>query len=130
MSDSREPSDDLLSEIFAQGYDSTPGKLETVEEENAADAAGNRALYEAGWDAALASQPEATRDVLAPHIAEGLGGDVYDCGRVWEAWSYGTMSADDFGVAAENPDVLDNIALVLLRDFIITPRPKTPGATQ
>jgi hypothetical protein len=35
---------------------------------------------------------EAMRDI----IAEAIGGDTYDCTRVWSAWGIGTMSEDDF----------------------------------
>lgn len=31
--------------------------------------------------------------------------DVFACNRVWSAWSIGTMTADDFVLAAEDPDV-------------------------
>ena len=36
-------------------------------------------------------------------IREALGDD-YDCLRVWNAWSYGTMGPDDFSQVAEDPD--------------------------
>lgn len=36
-------------------------------------------------------------------IREALG-DAYDCLRVWNAWSYGTMGPDDFSQVAEDPD--------------------------
>lgn len=35
------------------------------------------------------------RDRLADALHESLN-SVYDCTRVWEAWSYGTMTANDF----------------------------------
>jgi len=37
-------------------------------------------------------------------------GDAYDCGRVWAAWSYGTMGEDDFSPVAEDPDRVREIA--------------------
>lgn len=36
-------------------------------------------------------------------IREALG-DAYDCLRVWDAWSYGTMGPDDFSMVAEDSD--------------------------
>lgn len=48
------------------------------------------------------------RERVADAVAEALA-DVYACGRVWEAWSYGTMSEDDFSPAGEDPDILDNV---------------------
>jgi hypothetical protein len=36
-------------------------------------------------------------------IREALG-DAYDCLRVWNAWSYGTMGPDDFSLVAEDSD--------------------------
>ena len=51
---------------------------------------------------------------LADAIAGALHEDVHVCTRVWEAWSHGTMSADDFTPAAEDPDLLDEIAAAVL----------------
>src|SRR5690606_1612352 len=36
------------------------------------------------------------REVMRDLIAEIIGGDTYDCTRVWSAWGVGTMSEDDF----------------------------------
>lgn len=36
------------------------------------------------------------RDSLQDIIAQAIGGDAYDCVRVWSAWGVGTMSEDDF----------------------------------
>lgn len=43
-------------------------------------------------------------------VAETLGYGAYDCIRVWSAWSYGTMSADDFLSIADQPERLEEIA--------------------
>ena len=37
-----------------------------------------------------------SRDAMRDLIAETIGGDTYDCTRVWSAWGVGTMSEDDF----------------------------------
>jgi hypothetical protein len=36
------------------------------------------------------------RGSLRDIIAKAIGGDTYDCVRVWSAWGVGTMSEDDF----------------------------------
>lgn len=46
------------------------------------------------------------RAQLRDALAQALG-DTYVCGRVWAAWQYGTMTADDFQPAAECDEVLD-----------------------
>ena len=52
--------------------------------------------------------PEVRESVIEA-IAEALG-DAYDCTRVWSAWSYGTMSQDDFSLVAEDRSRLEEIA--------------------
>ena len=52
---------------------------------------------------------EAARDAVAQAL-----GDAYDCGRVWSAWSYGTMGPDDFSLVAEDSDRVREIALAAL----------------
>lgn len=37
-----------------------------------------------------------TREEMADLVGETIGGDTYDCTRVWSAWGVGTMSEDDF----------------------------------
>lgn len=39
-------------------------------------------------------------DVVTDTLISELG-DTYDCGRVWSAWSVGTMGEDDFEPASE-----------------------------
>ena len=58
--------------------------------------------------ASPASVPEVRESVIEA-IAEALG-DAYDCTRVWSAWSYGTMSQDDFSLVAEDRSRLEEIA--------------------
>lgn len=45
--------------------------------------------------------PPISRDALVDLIAAGLRG-TYHCGRVWEAWSVGTMREDDFSPVDES----------------------------
>ena len=45
--------------------------------------------------AAILAAVEQNRDTLVDRLGDELG-DAYDCTRVWSAWSYGTMSEDDF----------------------------------
>ena len=58
--------------------------------------------------ASPASAPEVRESVIEA-IAEALG-NAYDCTRVWSAWSYGTMSQDDFSLVAEDRSRLEEIA--------------------
>ena len=39
--------------------------------------------------------------------------NLYWCGRVWEAWNYGTMSQSDFISADEDDDIVENTAIRL-----------------
>lgn len=52
---------------------------------------------------------DAVRQAVMDAIADWLG-DAMDCTRVREAWSYGTMSADDFRIIAEDESRLMEIA--------------------
>lgn len=49
----------------------------------------------------IPSGADALRDKLTDIIADHLSG-TYHCNRVWEAWSYGTMSQDDFEDVGES----------------------------
>lgn len=65
------------------------------------------------YDEALAkpeppAAPENLRARLRGAIADAFG-DTYVCGRVWEAWGYGTMGPDDFTPASECDVVLDGV---------------------
>lgn len=48
------------------------------------------------------------REAIKQAIADTLG-DAYDCTRVWQAWSYGTMGPDDFVQVAEQDDRLEEL---------------------
>lgn len=43
-------------------------------------------------------------------VAEALGGDAYDCLRVWSAWGMGTMGREDFQAIADDGDRVADIA--------------------
>ena len=52
-------------------------------------------------------------DDLREQIREAIASNltsVYLCGRVWSAWSYGTMSEDDFIPAVNSETFLDYMA--------------------
>ena len=57
-----------------------------------------------------ASKPltDEQRKKLRDAFAQALT-SVYVCGRVWEAWQYGTMSEGDFQPASECTEVLDSL---------------------
>lgn len=64
--------------------------------------------------------PQATvrgdeRDRVRDAIAEAIGGDAYDCTRVWTAWSVGTMSEDDFSAIVSDESRLYEIADAAIR---------------
>lgn len=52
---------------------------------------------------------EELRQKVREAVAEALG-EAYDCDRVWSAWSYGTMSQDDFWPVAESDERVAEIA--------------------
>lgn len=52
-------------------------------------------------------------DKIDEAIAGALG-DAYDCTRAWKAWSYGTMSADDFIEVREQSDRIADIREAVL----------------
>lgn len=59
-------------------------------------------------------------------IAKGLRDVAYSCGRVWEAWQYGTMSQNDFSPAWEDDELLDSlVAELVAAGFISEPQNET-----
>ena len=50
------------------------------------------------------------RVLLRDIIAQAIGGDAYDCTRVWSAWGVGTMSDDDFIPIVDQEERLYEIA--------------------
>lgn len=56
------------------------------------------------------------RDALRDLLAGAIGGDTYDCTRVWSAWGVGTMSEDDFVSVVEQDERLYEIADSLLAE--------------
>ena len=59
-------------------------------------------------------------------IAEALG-DAMDCTRNWGAWSYGTMTQDDFLLVAEDSDRTSEIATAAIN--AIPHQARTQAAT-
>lgn len=55
---------------------------------------------------------DSEREALRDRLAEALGDDTFVCGRVWEAWSYRTMTADDFTLVYESDRLDDLVAAV------------------
>lgn len=56
--------------------------------------------------------------VIRNRVIDKLEG-IYTCMRVWSAWSYGTMTEEDFGNAGEDADVVDGFVEILGRDIQI-----------
>ena len=54
--------------------------------------------------------PEETeREALRTAVLSAFHDDVLICTRVWEAWGYGTMTADDFTPAIESDEFIDSL---------------------
>ena len=68
---------------------------------------------------------EVQRDAVIAAVTEALG-NAYDCLRVWEAWSVGTMGQDDFALVAEDSDRVAEIADAAIEAM----RPATPAALE
>ncbi|WP_044272747.1 hypothetical protein [Pseudomonas fluorescens] len=64
------------------------------------------------------------RVVLRDIIAKAIGGDAYDCTRVWSAWGVGTMSDDDFIPIVDQEERLYEIADACL-DEVTSLNPKS-----
>ncbi|MFL9904591.1 hypothetical protein PQR71_41770 [Paraburkholderia fungorum] len=60
---------------------------------------------------------EELRQKVCDAVAEALG-DAYDCDRAWSAWSYGTMSQDDFWPVADSAERVAEIADAAIKAFI------------
>ena len=45
-----------------------------------------------------------------------IGGDLYFCTRVWQAWSIGTMTEGDFKPASDSEDFIEEIAAALYKE--------------
>lgn len=66
------------------------------------------------------------RDLIGDAVAEALG-DALLCSRDWSAWSYGTMSEDDFSPAWEDNEFVDGIVdavmdVPVVKELVGTPR--------
>lgn len=59
----------------------------------------------------------ARRGAACDAVAEALVGS-YDCGRAWEAWSYGTMGPGDFHELADNADRIAEIANAAIDTYL------------
>lgn len=43
-------------------------------------------------------------------LSKIIFGELLYCDRVWSAWGYGTMSADDFSLAADDDALIEEAA--------------------
>lgn len=76
----------------------------SILEEARLDEMAKQQLMQAGIYPPGTQESVALKDALAEALTS-----VYVCGRVWEAWQYGTMSESDFQPAAECDEVLDSL---------------------
>lgn len=58
--------------------------------------------------------PEETKQKFYDVVSNTLDGFLW-CNRVWEAWSIGTMSQDDFSPAGDDPDVIHEHAVAMYK---------------
>lgn len=60
---------------------------------------------------------EAQQDAIKEVVATELG-TTYDCGRVWSAWSVGTMGRDDFMPVVEDYSRLHDITMAAVNGYV------------
>lgn len=70
---------------------------------------------------------EKQKEIIIDTVAETLGDDVFVCTRVWSAWSHGTMNENDFDLAAEDDDIVHDIAEILYNKIVEVQNQKLPG---
>ena len=68
---------------------------------------------------------EETKSAAVDAVAAALG-DAYDCTRVWQAWSVGTMTEDDFVRVSDDHSRLCEIVDAVIA--ALTPNVKVTGA--
>ena len=56
---------------------------------------------------------ESMNEELREAVREALG-EALDCTRVWEAWSYGTMSESDFVQVADDDERVEEIVCAVV----------------
>lgn len=79
--------------------------------------------------AMAATVPALNREALIDLIAEQLRG-TYHCGRVWSAWSVGTMGEDDFSPVEESDtpaELADEIIAKLAPQAPVAGQPAEPS---
>lgn len=74
-----------------------------------------RDLHSAQPATAKVALPE--RETLKDVMAAVLGGDAYDCTRVWSAWGVGTMTDDDFVPIVEQEERLYELVDACIDEF-------------
>lgn len=74
---------------------------------------------------------EDLREKAMDAAAEALG-DAYDCTRVWNAWSYGTMGPGDFSPVADDAsrvaEIVDAVIAALTSNVEISGGASQPSA--
>ncbi|MCA0188093.1 MAG: hypothetical protein LCH90_19280 [Proteobacteria bacterium] len=74
--------------------------------------------------AAKLAEPATTYDTdLLDQALQTVLGDAFDCTRVWNAWSYGTIGPDDFVLVAENDERIAEI-----REAVLAALPRAVAA--
>lgn len=100
----------ITDEMVAAFGAAWEAKRQEIADGDAAPGTKTRAGLEAVIALSLRSR---LRDVIAATLAD----DIYVCTRDSSAWSYGTMSLDDFQPAAEDEEVVTRIVDATLAEF-------------
>lgn len=98
-------------------YDKIRAALEIADRKTDVFDAAKAALAELERVAA----PVPTQEAIAGAVADILG-DAYHCTRAWSAWSYGTMTEDDFYSVSES-DTPNEIAAKVAGLYAAPPAP-------
>lgn len=59
-------------------------------------------------------QSSDVKDHVLAQLANSMGPNLYDCTRVWSAWSYGTMGPNDFSSVIDNDERMADLANTLI----------------
>ncbi|WP_043619210.1 hypothetical protein [Chromobacterium violaceum] len=72
------------------------------------------AAEQSGESASIGELPDSVIDATAAAI----GGDAYDCMRVWSAWGAGTMGPDDFASITDDGDRVAEVARAAIEAYV------------
>lgn len=97
-------------ELFTDA-DETMAKVASVLNDNAGKFYPSACV---ALDEQAAPADDDLRSRVRAALGEVIGGDAYDCIRVWDAWSVGTMGEDDFEPVIDRLDEITDVVLAAL----------------